>query len=185
MYYFKTVSPTHLRLIHLFTGEERTITREHCTKVTLDNLSTLQVQLQTHQLAKVSDTLFRANRYLTPDQSKTWNYLLNKDRQHISSGIDLQTEYDKFLKQEEQLDAPALDSTELPTDSEQVTELSGHDKNQLISTDGNLLAKDVFNNPLDPVDETLIRRTRSGTTYSLDFESSILKIKKRCISICI
>merc|ERR1712215_438499 len=80
VYYVKTVSPTHLRLIHLFTGEERTLPREHCTKITLDNLSTFQAQLQSHQLAKVSDTLFRANKHLTPDQTKTWNYLLNKDR---------------------------------------------------------------------------------------------------------
>ena len=176
VYYVKKVLPTHLRLVHLFTGEERTLPP-------LDNLSTLQVQLQTHQLAKVSDTLFRANRYLSPDQSKTWNYLLNKDRQHISSGIDLQSEYDNFIKQEEQPDTSTLDSPELPTDSKQVTELPGHDKNQLIPTDDNLPAKDVFNNPLDPVDETLIRRTRSGKTYSLDFESSILKIKKMIFNI--
>ena len=89
VYYVKQVFPTHLRLVHLFTGEERTLPREHCTKVTLDNLSKLQVQLQSHQLAKVADTLFRANRYLGPNESKTWNYLLNRDRQPVSSGLDL------------------------------------------------------------------------------------------------
>ena len=92
------VFPTHLRLGHLFTGEERTLPREHCTKVTLDNLSKLQVQLQSHQLAKVADTLFRANRYLGPNESKTWNYLLNRDRQPVSSGLDLHSDFDRFVE---------------------------------------------------------------------------------------
>ena len=35
----------------------------------------------------------------------------------------------------------------------------------------------MFNNPLDSLDETLIKKTRSDRIYSLDFESSILKIK--------
>ena len=159
VYYVKTVSPSHLTLIHLFTSEECTLPREHCTKITLDNLSTLQIQLQSHQLQKVADTLFRANKYLTPDQTKTWNYLLNRDRNHISSGIDLKTEYEKFLQKEEQIDAPLLDSTELPTDSEQVTKLPGHDEDQLIQTEKNVPANDVFNNPLDSLDETLLKKT--------------------------
>ena len=177
VYYVKTVSPSHLRLVHLFTGEERTLPREHCTKITLDNLSTLQIQLQSHQLQKVADTLFRANKYLTPNQTKTWNYLLNRDRNHISSGIDLNTEYENFLQTEEQTDLPLLQSTELPTDSELVSKLPGQNEDQLIQTEEELPAHDVFNNPTDSLDETLLKKTRSGRVYSLHVESSILKMK--------
>ena len=80
IYYVKSVLPSHLRLIGLFTGEERNLPREYCEKITLNNLSKLQFQLQSLQLQKVSDNLFRANKYLAPKDSKTWNFLLNKNR---------------------------------------------------------------------------------------------------------
>ena len=79
VYYVKDVHPAHLRLIGLFTGEERNLPREYCLKISLDNLSKLHFQLQSLQLQKVSDNLFRSNKYLGPDASKTWNYLLNKN----------------------------------------------------------------------------------------------------------
>ena len=78
--YVKSVPPSHLRLIGLFTGEERNLPREYCEKISLDNLSKLQFQLQSLQLQKVSDNLFRANKYLAPKQAKTWNFVLNKHR---------------------------------------------------------------------------------------------------------
>ena len=62
IYYVKTVHPAHLRLIGLFTGEERNLPREFCQKISLDNLSKLQFQLQTMQLQNVSDNLFRAHK---------------------------------------------------------------------------------------------------------------------------
>merc|ERR1712215_116317 len=135
----------------LLTGEERTLPREHCTKVTLDNLSKLQVQLQSHQLAKVSDALFRANRYLGPNESKTWNYLLNRDRQRVSSGLDLHSDFDRFVEIEKQPDNQAPVQPHLPTDSDLPTDLPGLDQNQLIQPDDTSPEKDVFNNPLDPV----------------------------------
>ena len=46
IYYIKGVHPAHLRLVGLFTGEERTLPREYCVKLSLDNLSALQVHLQ-------------------------------------------------------------------------------------------------------------------------------------------
>jgi hypothetical protein len=82
IYYIKDVHPAHLRLIGLFTGEERTLPREYCVKISLDNLSTLQVQLQSLQLQKVSSSLFRANKFLPPNQAKTWNFLLDKNNHH-------------------------------------------------------------------------------------------------------
>ena len=46
------------------------------------------IQLQSLQLQRVSDNLFRANKYLAPKDSKTWNYLLNRQRDQ-SSDLDL------------------------------------------------------------------------------------------------
>ena len=63
IYYVKDVHPAHLRLIGLFTGKERNLPREYCLKIFLDNLSKLQLQLQSLQLQKVSDNLFRSNKY--------------------------------------------------------------------------------------------------------------------------
>jgi hypothetical protein len=82
IYYIKDVHPAHLRLIGLFTGEERTLPREYCVKISLDNLSALQVQLQSLQLQKVSSSLFRANKFLPPNEAKTWNFLLDKNNHH-------------------------------------------------------------------------------------------------------
>ena len=82
IYYIKGVYPAHLRLIGLFTGEERTLPREYCVKLSLDNLSALQVQLQSLQLQKVSSSLFRANKFLPPNESKTWNFLLDKNNNY-------------------------------------------------------------------------------------------------------
>jgi hypothetical protein len=64
IYYIKDVQPAHLRLIGLFTGEERNLPREFCHKISLDNLAQLQFQLQSLQLQKISNSLFRANKFL-------------------------------------------------------------------------------------------------------------------------
>ena len=79
VYYVKSVAPSHLRLIGLFTGEERTLPREYCVKLSLANISEMQVQLENLQMQKVSQNLFKANRYLPPDSAKTWNFLLGKN----------------------------------------------------------------------------------------------------------
>ena len=82
--------PSHLRLIGLFTGEERNFSREYCEKISLDYLSKLQFQLQSLQLQKVSNNLFRANKFLAPKQAKTLTFLLNKHREIQLSDLDCQ-----------------------------------------------------------------------------------------------
>ena len=52
--------------------------REFVVKLTLDNLTKIQTFLQSHQLQKVSNSLFRANKFLGPNEAKTWSYLLDK-----------------------------------------------------------------------------------------------------------
>ena len=81
IYFVKEVSETYLRVVGIFSGEERTIPKEYCEKITLDNLAKLQVQLQSLQLAKVAKNLFRSNKYLGPNATRTWDFLLNRDRE--------------------------------------------------------------------------------------------------------
>ena len=58
VYYVTKVTPTHLQVTGVFTGEERNFPHEHCEKIHLDNLSKLQFQLENLQLQKVSDNFF-------------------------------------------------------------------------------------------------------------------------------
>ena len=75
------LKPSYISRCGIFSGEERTIPKEYCEKITLDNLAKLQVQLQSLQLAKVAKNLFRSNKYLGPNATKTWDFLLNRDRE--------------------------------------------------------------------------------------------------------
>ena len=93
IYYVKQVLPSHLRLIGLFTGEERSLPREFCVKLSLANIAQLQVQLEALQMQKVSSSLFKANKFLPPDAAKTWNFLLGKGGTPLdSSAIDCMPE---------------------------------------------------------------------------------------------
>ena len=58
------------------------------TKITLSNLTQLQTYLQSYQLSKISDSLFRANKFLSPNQEKTWQFLLNKNQNKELGEVD-------------------------------------------------------------------------------------------------
>jgi hypothetical protein len=103
IYYVKSVAPSHLRLIGLFTGEERTLPREYCVKLSLNTISQLQVQLEALQMQKVSSNLFKANKYLTPNAAKTWNFLLGKNSDPLDHNTsDYIPEDNNFLHQDEE-----------------------------------------------------------------------------------
>ena len=92
--------------------------------------------------------------------------------------MDLHSDFDRFVEIEKQPDNQAPVQPHLPTDDSDlpVTNLPGQDQNQLIQPDDTSPDKlDVFNNPLDPVDQNLVRQTRSGKVYTAQFVSSILK----------
>ena len=98
IYFVKEVSETYLRVVGIFSEEERTIPKEYCEKITLDNLAKLQVQLQSLQLAKVAKNLFRSNKYLGPQATKTWNFLLNRYRQLETPDHDLTLDIESELQ---------------------------------------------------------------------------------------
>ena len=50
IYYVQKVHPAHLRVVGLFTGEERLLPREYCVKLSLANIAQLQVQLEALQM---------------------------------------------------------------------------------------------------------------------------------------
>ena len=103
---------------------------------------------------------------------------MNQDRQPASSGLDLHSEFETFVEMEKQPDSQAPVQPHLPTNDSDlpVTNFPGQDQNQLIQPDDNLPDKlDVFNNPLDPVDQNLVRRRRSGKVSTAQFVSPILK----------
>ena len=95
IFYVKIVAPTHLRVINLFSGAEKNLPKEYVVKLTIADLSQLQTFLKSHQLQKLSDNLFKANKYLSPDQSKTWSYLL--DRQYAEDTDDIHQEEEPQL----------------------------------------------------------------------------------------
>ena len=79
--------------IGLFTGEERSLPREFCVKISLDNIAPLQVQLEALQMQKISSSLFKANKFLPPDAAQTWNFLLGTGGTPLdSSAIDCMPE---------------------------------------------------------------------------------------------
>ena len=62
LYYAKEIGRTHLRVISLFSWDERTFAREYCTKITLQNLAKLQFQIQSLQLQKITSNLYHENK---------------------------------------------------------------------------------------------------------------------------
>ena len=57
IYYVKRTSPTHLRLIHLFNGAERSVPKEYITKLNISDLAMIRFSLENHHLSAVHDRL--------------------------------------------------------------------------------------------------------------------------------
>ena len=77
------VFPRQLRLIGIFSGVRRVLPRKMCTKVNIDNLAKMQFRLQNHQLQRLNDNMLRANKYMPPNQSRTWQYLMTKNKDKV------------------------------------------------------------------------------------------------------
>ena len=77
LYYCKKVFPRHLRLVGVFNGKQRSLPRELCQKVGINQLAELQYQLKSHHLQRISDNMMRANRFVGPDNSRTWQFLMD------------------------------------------------------------------------------------------------------------
>ena len=76
IYYVKDVQHTHLRLVHIFNGSERTLPKEYCEKIDINDLSLIQSSLKSHQLAKIQTNLTNSNKFLPRNEQKTWLAIL-------------------------------------------------------------------------------------------------------------
>jgi hypothetical protein len=76
----------HLSLIGVFSGVRRNLPREMCTKISIQHLANLQIRLQSHQLQRLSDHLLKANQYMPPSKTRTWQYLMDKKRNDLPYG---------------------------------------------------------------------------------------------------
>ncbi len=56
-----------------------------CTKISIDHLANLQICLQSHQLQRLSDHMLKANQYMPPSYTRTWQYLMDKKRSDLLS----------------------------------------------------------------------------------------------------
>ena len=143
----------------------------------MDNLSKLRFQLENLQLQKVSDNLFRANKYLAPQQAKTWNHLLNRHRQLESPDHDLQLDFQTDLdgKNLNGLgpDIEMPESSDIDQDNNEIqppdAESPGQTETDQDTTTGAPAPQlEVYGQPdQEEIEQPhLVRRTRSGRSYN-------------------
>jgi hypothetical protein len=149
IYYVEKVFERQLRLVGVFSGVRRVLPREMCTKISIDHLANLQIRLQSHQLQRLSDHMFKANKYMPPSSARTWQYLMDKKRKDLLSHEDVQ-----------------LDPIPEPIDNDESQEISDPESSDNLGTT-NL---DVYGQSEDL--QLPARKTRSGRAFI-----SIIKTK--------
>jgi hypothetical protein len=108
LYYCHKVYPRYLQLIGVFTGVTRSLPRELCQKVGIQQLAQMQFQIKSHHLQRISDSMMRANKYVGPGHARTWQYLMGRDL-----NADLQTEQSE---QPDYIQPGATDQVSAPVD---------------------------------------------------------------------
>ena len=58
----------------------RNLPQELCQKVGIHQLAEMQFQIRSHHMQRLSDSMLNNNRYLGPDHSRTWEYLMGQGR---------------------------------------------------------------------------------------------------------
>ena len=91
LYYVKEVRPDSLRLVHCFSGLERTLPKNFCQKVDINDLALMKSSLRAHQLAKINNKLISSNKFLPKDQHKTWLDILDSKHRSFASPQQLKT----------------------------------------------------------------------------------------------
>ena len=90
LYYCHKVFPRHLRLIGVFTGSQRTLPRELCQKVGIQQLAKMHFRIKSHHLQKLSDSMLRANKFVGPDNARTWQYLMGQNTANVQPDVEEQ-----------------------------------------------------------------------------------------------
>ena len=71
----KEVMPKRLRVVNVISGEERTLPLELVRPINLDHLIQMKFSLQNAYINLHFNRLMQANKYLGPDEKKTWRNL--------------------------------------------------------------------------------------------------------------
>ena len=69
------------RIINLFTGQARTLPKNHLKRLYISELTSLKYFCKNRYLTNVIHKLYKQNKLTSPDQSKTWLHLLRKPSQ--------------------------------------------------------------------------------------------------------
>ena len=92
IYYVKEVRPDSLRLIHCFSGLERTLPKNFCQKIDINDLALMKSSLRAHQLAKINNKMISSNKFLPKNQHKTWLNILDSKHGSFTSPQQLNTQ---------------------------------------------------------------------------------------------
>jgi hypothetical protein len=81
----KEVMPKRLRVVNVISGEERTLPLELVRPINLDHLIQMKFSLQNAYINSHFNWLMQANKYLGPDEKKTWRNLAgNQPSLHVA-----------------------------------------------------------------------------------------------------
>ena len=64
-----------------------------CSKISIEHLANLQIRLQSHQLQCLSDHMLKANQFMPPSYTRTWQYLMDKRRNDLPSASVVPPDY--------------------------------------------------------------------------------------------
>ena len=93
IYYVEAVHERWLRLVGVFSGVRRSLPREMCTKISIEHLANLQICLQHHQLQRLSEQTLKANEYLPPSYTRSWQYLMDKRQPNLQTDAAIPPDY--------------------------------------------------------------------------------------------
>ena len=137
LYFVTQPGFTSSKICNVFDGSSRKVQNEKLHLLCWTDLVNLRGVLQDHQLADLGKDLLRSNKYLAPDQSKTWKSII--DPTNVSEQV-----FDQLCG-ELQTNDPLLPQVEVGSDHQE-------NKDKLQQDD---LSEGQYNR----------RTTRSGKTY--------------------
>ena len=67
---------------------------EKCVKKnSIEHLANLQIRLQHHQLQRLSEQTLKANEYLPPSYTRSWQYLMDKRQPNLQTDAAIPPDY--------------------------------------------------------------------------------------------
>ena len=89
VYKIEEIRNMSARLINLLDGSERSLPLNRLTKLNLNHLAQIKFHVKSKFLENRLNRLYQNNKFLPPNQSKTWKTLLQKDDQNLSNLFEI------------------------------------------------------------------------------------------------